>query len=259
MVSMTPLNLNLQCRWQSRAWFSSVDDIVEIFAHANITAKSKPYAIILQHTNKGPRCTMGWNQGKNVSNISGHCSFKGCQTSQDTVPLKGIKHLRTLSLSRVSNISGHCPFKGCQTSQDTVPFKGVVCNKLFTNFISNHPNPCWTLDQWLKHFFKWVWILSRGAWVHRLAMCFVFLESWTFAALFWALGIVLTNTWPCPPARHHSTVVQSAFPHMLAVRRWREGSPLTEDALPPPLFLYTIDQKPFWPFLENYKKILNKF
>ena len=224
MVSMTPLNLNLQCRWQSRAWFSSVDDIVEIFAHANITAKSKPYAIILQHTNKGPRCTMGWNQGKNVSNIS-----------------------------------GHCPFKGCQTSQDTVPFKGVVCNKLFTNFISNHPNPCWTLDQWLKHFFNWVWILSRGAWVHRLAMCFVFLESWTFAALFWALGIVLTNTWPCPPARHHSTVVQSAFPHMLAVRRWREGSPLTEDALPPPLFLYTIDQKPFWPFLENYKKILNKF
>ena len=180
MVSMTPLNLNLQCRWQSRAWFSSVDDIVEIFAHANITAKSKPYAIILQHTNKGPRCTMGWNQGKNVSNIS-----------------------------------GHCPFKGCQTSQDTVPFKGVVCNKLFTNFISNHPNPCWTLDQWLKLFFKWVWILSRGAWVHRLAMCFVFLESWTFAALFWALGIVLTNTWPCPPARHHSTVVQSAFPHML--------------------------------------------
>ena len=25
-----------------------------------------------------------------------------------------------------------------------------------------------------------------------------------FAALFWALGNVLANTWPCPPDRHHS-------------------------------------------------------
>ena len=27
-----------------------------------------------------------------------------------------------------------------------------------------------------------------------------------FAALFWALGIVLANNRPCPPSRHHSTV-----------------------------------------------------
>ena len=36
-----------------------------------------------------------------------------------------------------------------------------------------------------------------------------------FAALLWALGIVLTNTSPCPPAWHHSTAVQSAFPYMV--------------------------------------------
>ena len=30
-----------------------------------------------------------------------------------------------------------------------------------------------------------------------------------FAALFWALGIVLANTGPCPPARHHSADVQA--------------------------------------------------
>ena len=28
-----------------------------------------------------------------------------------------------------------------------------------------------------------------------------------FAALFWALDVVLDNTWPCPQARHHSTSV----------------------------------------------------
>ena len=64
-----------------------------------------------------------------------------------------------------------------------------------------------------------------------------------FAVLFWALGIVLANTWPCPPARHHSPAVQSAFPYMviLIVRRWRICSTLTEDTLPPPFsYLGTI-------------------
>ena len=49
-----------------------------------------------------------------------------------------------------------------------------------------------------------------------------------FAALFWALGIVLD---PCPPARHHSAAVHKACPYMVII-----GSILYEDALPPPLF-----------------------
>ena len=53
-----------------------------------------------------------------------------------------------------------------------------------------------------------------------------------FAALFWALGINLANTWPCPPARQNSTAVHKACPYMVIV-----GSILSEDALPPPLFL----------------------
>ena len=53
-----------------------------------------------------------------------------------------------------------------------------------------------------------------------------------FAALFWALGIALANTCPCPPARHHSTAVHKVFSFMVIV-----GSILSEDALPPPLFL----------------------
>ena len=66
-----------------------------------------------------------------------------------------------------------------------------------------------------------------------------FLTDESFAVLFWALGIVLANTWPCPPAKHRSPAVQSAFPYMvmLTVRQWRFGSILTEDALPPSLFL----------------------
>ena len=43
-----------------------------------------------------------------------------------------------------------------------------------------------------------------------------------FASLFWALGIELANTWS----------VQKACPYMVIV-----GSILSEDALPPPLFL----------------------
>ena len=50
-----------------------------------------------------------------------------------------------------------------------------------------------------------------------------------FAALFRALGNVLANTWPCPPARHHSTAVQAAWPYWFNSQRsyviylWVEG------------------------------------
>ena len=54
-----------------------------------------------------------------------------------------------------------------------------------------------------------------------------------FAALFWALGVVvLANTWPCPPARHHSIAVHKACPYMVII-----GSILKENALPPSPFL----------------------
>ena len=52
-----------------------------------------------------------------------------------------------------------------------------------------------------------------------------------FAVLFWALGIVIANTWPCLLTRHHSTDVRKACPYMVIV-----GSILSEDALAPPLF-----------------------
>ena len=52
------------------------------------------------------------------------------------------------------------------------------------------------------------------------------------AVLFWALGILLSNTWPCPPAQHHSTAEHKACPYMVIV-----GSILNEGSLPPPLFL----------------------
>ena len=54
-----------------------------------------------------------------------------------------------------------------------------------------------------------------------------------FAALSWGLGIVLANTWPCPPAQHHSTAVHKASSYMVIV-----GSIFDIDALPPPLFSY---------------------
>ena len=53
-----------------------------------------------------------------------------------------------------------------------------------------------------------------------------------FAALCWALGIVLANTWPCPLDRHNSTAEQAAWPYKVLL-----GLILNEDALPPPPFL----------------------
>ena len=50
-----------------------------------------------------------------------------------------------------------------------------------------------------------------------------------YAALFWALGIVLANTWPCPPAWHYSTDAQAAWPY-----KDMFGSILKEDKLTPP-------------------------
>ena len=46
-------------------------------------------------------------------------------------------------------------------------------------------------------------------------------------------GIVLANTRPCPPARHHYTAVHKAcfYMVMLPVRWWRFGSILNEDVL----------------------------
>ena len=52
------------------------------------------------------------------------------------------------------------------------------------------------------------------------------------AVLFWALGILLSNTYPCPPAQHHSTAEHKACPYMVIV-----GSILNKGSLPPPLFL----------------------
>ena len=48
-----------------------------------------------------------------------------------------------------------------------------------------------------------------------------------FAALLWALGIVLANTWPCSPARLHSTAVHKSCPSMVIV-----VSILHEDGFP---------------------------
>ena len=53
-----------------------------------------------------------------------------------------------------------------------------------------------------------------------------------FAALFWALGNVLANTWPWQPALHHSTAVHKACPYMVIV-----GSILIKTRPAPPLFL----------------------
>ena len=50
------------------------------------------------------------------------------------------------------------------------------------------------------------------------------LQSNLFAALFWALGIVLATTWPSPPACHRWTAVQAACPCMLCSHcRYRGG------------------------------------
>ena len=52
--------------------------------------------------------------------------------------------------------------------------------------------------------------------ITRWAKCFVLLDSWTICCP--VLGSrhgVLANTWPCPPAWHRSTAVQSAFPYMV--------------------------------------------
>ena len=54
----------------------------------------------------------------------------------------------------------------------------------------------------------------------------------SFAALFWTLGIVLANTWPCPPARHHSTAAHKALTYFNSwlSSQWRCVAPC-------PLFL----------------------
>ena len=51
-----------------------------------------------------------------------------------------------------------------------------------------------------------------------------------------ALCTVLANTWPCQPARHHSTTGHKACPYMdmLPLRWLRVGSILNEDELAPP-------------------------
>ena len=79
--------------------------------------------------------------------------------------------------------------------------------------------------------------------ITRWAKCFVLLDSWTICCP--VLGSrhgVLANTWPCPPAWHRSTAVQSAFPYMVMltvrVRRWRFCSTLTDDTCLPPPFSY---------------------
>ena len=50
-----------------------------------------------------------------------------------------------------------------------------------------------------------------------------------FAALFWALDIVLANTWPCPPASlHRRTQSMSLHGHSFSI--------IFEDAWSPPPF-----------------------
>ena len=56
-------------------WLHCVIDTAELVAHANISANSRPYAKILQHTNNRHR----WLRimKKNVSKLSWHWPFKG--------------------------------------------------------------------------------------------------------------------------------------------------------------------------------------
>ena len=51
-----------------------------------------------------------------------------------------------------------------------------------------------------------------------------------FAALFWALGSVLANTWTVPASLHRCTRSMSLYGYIV-------GAILSEDALPPSLFL----------------------
>ena len=57
--------------------------------------------------------------------------------------------------------------------------------------------------------------------------------------LFWALGIVLANAWPCPPAWYRSTSAKSALPFMVNANCTTVGrrfnSHRRRAATPPPL------------------------
>ena len=71
-ASVTTLSLTPRCQWTRGVWLSSVNDTSEIFAPANISAKSIPNSKIL-NTNKVSR----WDIIiKTVSKISWQCPFK---------------------------------------------------------------------------------------------------------------------------------------------------------------------------------------
>ena len=92
--------------------------------------------------------------------------------------------------------------------------------------------------QWSRqHKYKTRDISTVDCVIPRWAKCYV-LTVEPFAVQYWALSIVLAS--PAGLASLHRSTVQSIFPYMimLNVRRWKVGSTLTEDVLPPPpLFL----------------------
>ena len=60
-------------QWYRGVWFRGVNDTAEFFAHANISAKSKIYAKILQYMNNGPswvRIVIKKREGKNFVALS---------------------------------------------------------------------------------------------------------------------------------------------------------------------------------------------
>ena len=88
--------------------------------------------------------------------------------------------------------------------------------------------------QWSRqHKYKTRDISTVDCVIPRWAKCYV-LTVEPFAVQYWALSIVLAS--PAGLASLHRCTVQSIFPYMvmLNVRRWKVGSTLTEDVLPPP-------------------------
>ena len=82
--------------------------------------------------------------------------------------------------------------------------------------------------------------------IARWAKYSSYLRVEPFAALFWALGILLANNWPArPPAWHCSTAVQSAFPNMVnancTAEERRFNSHRRRVALPPYSYLGMIN------------------
>ena len=66
--------------------------------------------------------------------------------------------------------------------------------------------------------------------IPRWAKRFVFVQIEPFAALFWALGIVISHI-----LQQVTQPVGLAFPNYGTARQWKVGFNLTDEALPPPI------------------------